>query len=1056
MLKPEVARQPRWITTTPCTAVLFDMDGVITDTAGLHALAWKALFDELLLRRATPAQPFVPFDIDEDYRRYVDGRPRADGVSGFLGSRGISLPCAGPEYDTVGAVAARKNDLFLAAVAEHGVRSLPGAVRLIERLRLAGVRTALVTASSNANALLHQIGLSDLFDVVVDGLDAAEAGLPGKPDPAVFLEAARRLGVDPAQAAVVEDAEAGVAAGVAGGFGLVVGVDGDGSRGDALRHAGADLAVRDLDDPRLNGLLRPSDPSWVLRFEGVDLAQEGRREVLCATANGYLGVRAAWPEARADGVHYPGTYVSGFYNRLRSEVNGRTVEDEHLVRGPDVMALDAQFGVTDWTGDWSSEVQQHTQQIDLRTGILSRCLRRRDVSGRTTLVTQQRIVSMARPHLVVLRTTFLAEDWSGRLLVRSALDGEVENTNVDEYRLLATRHLLNVAADSVGPDVVCLEVETSTSHLRMACAARTRVFGATSLRRRLRTPGRAAIAQELEVELRQGEEVVVEKVIAVTTSRDDAMSSARTGALAELDRAGDADALVEAHAAAWDRLWDRFDLQVGTDVETRRALHLHMFHVLQTLSPHLVGIDAGVPARGLHGEGYRGHVFWDEAFVFPLLTLHLPALSRSLLLYRFRRLDAARDAARAEGRPGAMFPWQSGSDGRDETPSHLFNTRSGSWMPDQSRLQRHVGLAVAFSTWQYHQATGDLEFLTDHGAELLLEVGRYVCSLAVHDATTDRFSIDGVMGPDEYHDAMCGAAAPGLRDNAYTNVMTAWLLTKLPEVLDLVAAHAGGKTQERFRVHPDERARWDHVSRRLAVPFHADGVISQFDGYEQLEEFDWDGYRDRYGNIGRLDLILAAEGDTTNRFRLSKQADVLMLLYLLSAEELRAVLLRLGYALPPEAVRRTVAFYTARAARGSSLCDVVHAWILARDDRTSSWSTFTRALRTDLDDTQGGTTAQGIHLAAMAGTIDLLHRGYTGLELRDDTLWLNPRLPPEIERLSFSIAYRGHRITLDVDHLRVRLVLASGAAQAVQLDVCGNRRLGLAGETLEFALVGGA
>jgi beta-phosphoglucomutase family hydrolase len=231
-------------------AVIFDMDGVVTETATLHAAAWKRLFDEFLEARARrTGEPFVPFDATADYLRHVDGRNRYDGVRAFLASRAVTLPdgdASDPDdAPTVCGLGNRKDRFFRRHVAEHGVRAFPSTVELIRLLRARGVRTALVTASRNADEVLAAAGVSDLFDAKVDGRDAAVLGLPGKPNPATFLEAARRLAVRRERAAVVEDALAGVAAGSAGGFALVVGVGRHGQR-DALRRAGADLVVADL------------------------------------------------------------------------------------------------------------------------------------------------------------------------------------------------------------------------------------------------------------------------------------------------------------------------------------------------------------------------------------------------------------------------------------------------------------------------------------------------------------------------------------------------------------------------------------------------------------------------------------------------------------------------------------------------------------------------------------------------------------------------------------------------------------------------------------------
>lgn len=231
-------------------AVIFDLDGVVTRTAEVHAEAWKQLFDEYLAARARRlGEPFTPFDRGSDYRRFVDGKPRYEGVASFLGSRGIELPFGSPddgeERETVCGLGNRKNRYFLDALERKGADPYPTTLALIARLRRQGVRTAIVSSSLNCGAVLEAAGIGDLFDAKVDGVDAAELGLAGKPDPAVFIDAARRLGVEPTQAAVVEDAIAGVEAGRRGGFGLVVGVD-RGAQSEALAVAGADVVVRDL------------------------------------------------------------------------------------------------------------------------------------------------------------------------------------------------------------------------------------------------------------------------------------------------------------------------------------------------------------------------------------------------------------------------------------------------------------------------------------------------------------------------------------------------------------------------------------------------------------------------------------------------------------------------------------------------------------------------------------------------------------------------------------------------------------------------------------------
>ena len=263
LILPERRRAVASLPLSRIDAVIFDMDGVVTDTASTHAAAWKRVFDGYLGERARRMdERFRPFE-EDDYRRYVDGKPRYDAVRDFLASRGIALPEGDPtdppDRETVCGLGNRKDAYFLAQLREQGAQAYPGTVALVRQLAARGVRTAIISASRNLTEVLDAAGVGDLFQVEVDGLDAERLGLAGKPDPAVFLEAARRLRVEPARAAIVEDALAGVEAGRRGGFALVVGVDRTGHP-DALRAAGADVVVSDLDALELEGAARrPAD-----------------------------------------------------------------------------------------------------------------------------------------------------------------------------------------------------------------------------------------------------------------------------------------------------------------------------------------------------------------------------------------------------------------------------------------------------------------------------------------------------------------------------------------------------------------------------------------------------------------------------------------------------------------------------------------------------------------------------------------------------------------------------------------------------------------------------
>jgi trehalose/maltose hydrolase-like predicted phosphorylase len=726
------------------------------------------------------------------------------------------------------------------------------------------------------------------------------------------------------------------------------------------------------------------------------------------------------------------------YNRETTIMGGRPVLNEDLVNLPNWLALKLRIEGEDAIGFDNVELLEYRHEYDIRTAVVSRTMRFRDRAGRETTLRSRRFVSMAHVHQAGVEWTVTPENWSGRLEVVSALDGRVTNRGVARYRDLEGRHLDPVSPRTFGPEVIALEVKTRQSNLYVAEAARTRAFRGDDpvpVERSL-FQVQDYIQQVLALDVRQGEAVRFEKMVAFYTSRDRAISEPLGSAGASAGRYPGFVEALERHTRAWDELWRVCDMRLPGDERVQLVLRFHISHVLQVCSRHTADQDAGVPARGLNGEAYRGHIFWDELYVYPFLNFRLPEVTRELLMYRYRRLGEARAAARAAGYRGAMFPWQSGSDGKEETQVVHLNPLSGRWEPDLSHNQRHVNAAIFYNVWSYYEATEDVDFVREHGAEMMLEIARFWASMAQYDPERDRFEIHGVMGPDEFHEKYPGAQEGGVRNNAYTNVMVAWIAETAQKVLDLLPESRREALRARIGLTDEEIARWAEMSRKMYVPFHADGIISQFEGYEELRELDWDAYRAKYGRIQRLDRILRAEGDDPDHYQLAKQADTVMLFFLFSEEELRRLFERLGYRYEADTARRTIDYYDRRTSHGSTLSFITHAGVLAAIDPESSWERFLVALESDVGDVQGGTTKEGIHMGVMSGTLDLLQRAYIGSEIRDGVLYFKPRLAERLDGLSFTMQFRGTpmRVTLAGGRLTV-VAHTEGFSRPIQVGV---------------------
>ncbi|MFW5743776.1 MAG: beta-phosphoglucomutase family hydrolase [Spirochaetota bacterium] len=1026
-----------------CTAELqgavFDLDGVVTQTAKLHFRAWKETFDAIIAERK--GDDVEPFTHDEDYIPYVDGKPRYQGVKSFLESRDISLPFGTPEdepgSETICAIGNRKNERFRELVAEGGVEVFDSSIRLIDELLAGDVKVAVASSSRNATYIMEQTGIKEKFGAIVDGNVSRKLDLSGKPDPDIFLLAAERIGTSPVETMMVEDAYAGVEAGRNGGFGLVLGVARGADR-DRLFHYGADIVVSDLGEITREDIdhwfaERLPNDCWMLGYHGFHDEDERLREALTTVGNGYFGTRGSLEsEGIDDNTHNPGTYIAGLFDCAETEIRGRTISNNDFVNCPNWTATTVHVDDGAALSPHSCEVVSYRHWVEFRSATMHHDLTLRDQEGRITRIQSERFASMDRPHLAAMRMTVTAENHSSPVTIRATIDGDVRNFLVERYRDLAQRHLEPVGESGVAEerdDGAYLEMRTVNSRHSVCMRSRTSAAlggeggrsgeGTTVQRSFESTVDR--VTEEFETDLEEHESVTIEKLVAIYTGKDFDTDDPRAAAEELANDADTYDIERSRHVERWAELWEDADIVVEGDRFAQRILRFHAYHLLSTASPNNTRLDVGLPARGLHGEAYRGHIFWDETFIIPFFTLRFPDIAKSHLMYRYRRLDAARELAKEAGYRGAMYPWQSADTGGPESQELHYNPRSGEWDPDLSNLQRHISISIAYDVYTYFYTTGDEGFLHDYGMEMLLEIGRFWASIAEFEEADGRYHIRGVMGPDEFHEKYPDASYDegGLDDNAYTNVMAAWLLHKIAETYEHLPEDAKARMRERIHIDQREISDWAEIVTRMNVVINDDKIISQFDGYMDLDELDWEEYRRKYDNIRRMDRILKAENDSPDGYKVSKQADVLMMFYLLAPDQVKHILGMMGYddVSGKELLRRNYEYYVQRTSHGSTLSWIVHSAILRYLDehKNDQWRWFVECLRSDVFDTQGGTTLEGIHCGVMAGSIDIVVSAFAGVNLFRDHIELDPYLPDGWRRVSFVIQQRAERLRIEVE-----------------------------------------
>ncbi|MBU0757755.1 MAG: beta-phosphoglucomutase [Nanoarchaeota archaeon] len=757
-----------------------------------------------------------------------------------------------------------------------------------------------------------------------------------------------------------------------------------------------------------------ADNTWTIRFSGYSESDNKKIEALTSIGNGYIGTRGAFEECRADDIHYPGTYLAGVYNRLTTKIAGREIENEDLVNIPNWLPIKFRIGDAEYIDIDSSSILQYEKILDMKSAVLYRTLRLKDKNGRIILIKSERFASMADPHTCTIRYTIIPENFSEKITIRAGIDGSVQNSGVKRYGDLENQHLAIIKKIS-DKNKCTLVAETTTSKIKIALTSIVRVSSGQKITSRAKEESDKEIYNLITVVAKEKQEIVFEKIVSIYASddrdcTDPIVSSINSSALEK-----SFDVLFHEHKNSWDELWTKADILIDGDPEAQKQLRFNIYHLFSAFSHHNMSIDASVTARGLTGESYRGHIFWDTMYIFPFYFFHFPKIAKAGLMYRYQRLDEAKKAAQLKGLRGAMFPWHSGSDGREETQIIHLNPLSGKWDPDLTANQRHVSSAVAYNTWYYYWFSQDREFIETYGAEMMIEIALFWTSIAQYDEVTGRYSIDGVMGPDEFHEKIPGSKKPGLKDNAYTNIFASWVIDKALALKKIIPERFDELT-DTISISKADIEEMKKISSLLKVHIH-EGLVDQYDGFLKLKKIDFDKYKKKYSNIHRMDRILKAEGDSPDNYQLTKQADFLNIFYILPFSEVKKVFQRKGYGFEEEDYKKNFEYYLSCSSHGSTLSLIVHsylAYMLGKEDLALDW--FKMALGADLNDIQGGSTAEGIHTGVMAGTIYITLCGFAGFDFHGKHLSLDPKLPKKWKSIKFSILFKKCEYTILLTH----------------------------------------
>jgi trehalose/maltose hydrolase-like predicted phosphorylase len=716
-------------------------------------------------------------------------------------------------------------------------------------------------------------------------------------------------------------------------------------------------------------LAGPPDPTWRLE-EGGGAYQPALEHELgsrFALGNGFLGVRASLDIPAP--ASQPGTFVAGLFT-----TPDLPFSTPALVAAPDWTALRLSIDGQP-VPSLAAGATAHPRMLDYRRGVLLGVWHAEGPAGQFVQLRTVRCLSSAdrRLALQIARITVDRPVW----LTLEALDGAAGANLLDQattedqvlsWRVAQSPYCLALARQATLTIGGRRLAATPTAH--GLCWSWLATPAAPALFTRL-----VAVARGLQADRPQ----VLAQVVAAQRR------AARCGPAR----------LLAAHTRAWTSRQAAGDVIVAGDPEAQTALRFAVHHLTGAVNPADASVSIG--ARGLTGEAYRGHVFWDtECFALPFYTLTWPAAARALLMYRYHTLPAARAKAARLGYRGALYAWESTDTGAEATPAQVLGPRGAVITIRCGTEEQHISADIALAVWRYWDATHDTAFLRDAGAEILFETARFWASRAVREAD-GRWHIRGVIGPDEYHET--------IDDNAYTNGMAAWNLERGAEIARLLRARWPARwatLSATLALTEPETAHWRELAAGLVTGFDpATGLIEQFAGFFQLEPVEMAAYATR---TAPMDVVLGSE--RTRQTQVIKQADVVMLLA------------NLWEQYSPSVRAANFRYYEPRCGHGSSLSPAVHALVAARLGRVAlAERYFHQAGAIDLDDTIGN-AAGGVHLGALGGLWQAAVLGFAGLALEPAGLRLAPHLPETWQTLRFTVRWRQRT---------VRLAIAAGA-----------------------------
>lgn len=763
---------------------------------------------------------------------------------------------------------------------------------------------------------------------------------------------------------------------------------------------------------RNQSLKKPIYPynEWEIIEEDFKIQNNYRNETIFFIGNGYLGFRGNFEEGlcgpKENGLD--GTYINGFYDTeviKYGEIGhafpekGQTMLNVTNSKIIKLFIEDEEFDMQ------RGKLEEYNRELSLKEGVLSRRLIWCSPKGKKVKIDIQRIVSLENKHQAVISYEVTPLNFSGNIRLLSVLDGNVTNITVENDPRVGSGlkgRVLSVKRKQLETAGGLIVQNTKNSALLLACAMTNQLE--TKNKYKIKPiEEEMAIKTEFIIEAEVGQPIKLNKFISYITSLDcnqDKLEETIRGLIADARSSG-FEGIKKKQREYLEDFWLSTDIEIKGDFALQQGLRLNMFHLLQS-----VGRDGerNISAKGLSGEGYEGHYFWDtETYILPFFLYNNPEISRKLLEFRYSKLDKARERARQMTHTkGALFPWR-GINGEECSAYYPAGT-----------AQYHIDADISFAIKRYMEATEDCEFIVEYGAEILFETARLWADLGCFISNKgNKFCINSVTGPDEY--------SAVVNNNCYTNLMAKVNLEyahKIAQLMENNFPMEFKKLAAKISLKNSEVACWKVAADNMYVPYDENlGIYLQDDSFLDRAPWNFENTPEE-----KYPLLLHYHPLVIYRHQVCKQADLVLALFFL------------GNMFTKDEKRRNFDFYEKFTTHDSSLSTAIFSIMACEIGYyEKAYQYFMSTARMDLDDYHGN-TKDGIHAANMAGTWMCVVNGFAGMRAYEDGLYFNPYLPEEWEGYSFKVTYKGRVIKVEVDKSEVKYELLKGE----KLEIIGN------------------